>query len=271
MHRGFIRLWRKTADSQSASRGANHIAMMAWLLMQANWSEKFVNGIRIDRGQLLTSVAKLSAELRISVQSVRTVLHNLTTDGFLTIKSTNKYSVITICNFNTYQVDENTDQQTNQQTSNKQATNKQQQQYNNKNNKNNYNIYNNTVPNDADLQCKDLFRADESVFPFDEFWNAYGKKVDRAKCERMYAKIKEDDRAKIKTHVPKYVASTPDVQYRKNPQTYLNGKCWNDEIIAQQQNNWQNNTTKTNSYYKFDGNTPMQRNPEEEREDLRDF
>lgn len=139
MHRGFIRLWRKTADSQSASRGANHIAMMAWLLMQANWSEKFVNGIRIDRGQLLTSVAKLSAELRISVQSVRTVLHNLTTDGFLTIKSTNKYSIVTICNFNTYQVDENADQQTNQQTSNKQATNKQQQQYNNKNNKNNYN------------------------------------------------------------------------------------------------------------------------------------
>ena len=110
-----------------------------------------------------------------------------------------------------------------------------------------------------------------TVFSFDEFWNAYGKKVDRAKCERMYAKVKENDRAKIKTHVPKYVASTPDVQYRKNPQTYLNGKCWNDEIIAPQvQQNWQNNNSN-NGYYKFDGNTPMQRNPEEEREDIRDF
>jgi uncharacterized protein YdaU (DUF1376 family) len=110
-----------------------------------------------------------------------------------------------------------------------------------------------------------------TIFSFDEFWNAYGKKVDRAKCERMYAKVKESDRAKIKTHVPKYVASTPDVQYRKNPQTYLNGKCWNDEIIAQQaQQNWQNSNSN-NGYYKFDGNTPMQRNPDEEREDLRDF
>jgi hypothetical protein len=40
------------------------------------------------------------------------------------------------------------------------------------------------------------------------------------------------------------------VQYRKNPQTYLNGKCWNDEIIASQQHNWQNNTTTG-----FDRNT----------------
>ena len=48
----------------------------------------------------------------------------------------------------------------------------------------------------------------------------------------MYDKIPEADRAKIKEHVPKYVASTPDVQYRKNPQTYINGKCWNDEILT---------------------------------------
>lgn len=71
-----------------------------------------------------------------------------------------------------------------------------------------------------------------SIFGFDEFWDAYGKKVERAKCEKMYAKIKESDRAKIKEHVPKYVAATPEVQYRKNPQTYINGKCWNDEIIT---------------------------------------
>jgi hypothetical protein len=30
---------------------------------------------------------------------------------------------------------------------------------------------------------------------------------------------------------PAYVESTPDKAYRKDPLTYLNGKCWNDEII----------------------------------------
>lgn len=110
-----------------------------------------------------------------------------------------------------------------------------------------------------------------TIFSFDEFWNAYGKKVDRAKCERLYAKVKEEDRAKIKTHVPKYVTSTPDVQYRKNPQTYLNGKCWNDEIITSIQEQTQQQNRSTGAYYKFDGNTPMPRKPEEEREDIRDF
>lgn len=27
-----------------------------------------------------------------------------------------------------------------------------------------------------------------------------------------------------------YVKSTPDKQFRKNPQTWLNGQCWNDEV-----------------------------------------
>jgi hypothetical protein len=35
--------------------------------------------------------------------------------------------------------------------------------------------------------------------------------------------------------VPAYVASKPDRQYRKNPLTWLNGKCWQDEVQAAQQ------------------------------------
>lgn len=71
-----------------------------------------------------------------------------------------------------------------------------------------------------------------SVFEFEAFWNAYGKKIDRTKCEKIYAKIREPDRAIIAERLPAYVKSTPDVMYRKNPQTWLNGKCWNDEIIS---------------------------------------
>ena len=31
--------------------------------------------------------------------------------------------------------------------------------------------------------------------------------------------------------VDQYVKSTPDPKFRKNPLTWLNGKCWEDEII----------------------------------------
>jgi hypothetical protein len=32
-------------------------------------------------------------------------------------------------------------------------------------------------------------------------------------------------------HLELYVRSTPDIQYRKNPLTYLNSESWNNEII----------------------------------------
>lgn len=89
----------------------------------------------------------------------------------------------------------------------------------------------------------------ETCLTFDEFWNMYGKKVERVKCEKIYAKIKEADREKIKEHVSVYVASTPDPQYRKNPQTYLNGHCWEDEIITTNEREQNNGNSRRASEY----------------------
>ena len=69
-----------------------------------------------------------------------------------------------------------------------------------------------------------------SCFSFDEFWNLYNKKVDTAKCKDKYSKLSESDREKIKTTLPNYLATTTDIKFRKNPLTYLNGKCWLDEV-----------------------------------------
>jgi hypothetical protein len=74
--------------------------------------------------------------------------------------------------------------------------------------------------------------AELLVWPtFDDFWEAYGKKVDRPKCEKKWIKISQGAREKIMDHVPRYVETTPDVQYRKNPLTYLNNESWNNEIV----------------------------------------
>ncbi|GAB2774330.1 hypothetical protein GCM10027275_16700 [Rhabdobacter roseus] len=64
---------------------------------------------------------------------------------------------------------------------------------------------------------------------FDDFWAAYGKKNDRKKCEEVWAKIPDKDKPLILAAIPSYVQNTPDPQYRKNPLTYLRGKCWLDE------------------------------------------
>lgn len=48
-----------------------------------------------------------------------------------------------------------------------------------------------------------------------------------------YARISEEERAAIREKLPGYIAATPDVQFRKNPQTWLNGRCWEDELPAE--------------------------------------
>jgi len=66
---------------------------------------------------------------------------------------------------------------------------------------------------------------------FDLFWEMYGKKTDRKKCFSKFKKLKQSDIDLIFEKLPAYIKSTPDVQYRKNPITYLNNESWNDEII----------------------------------------
>jgi hypothetical protein len=68
-------------------------------------------------------------------------------------------------------------------------------------------------------------------FYFKEFWNIYDKKLDRSKCFGKWKKINTDLYDLIIYKAQEYVNSTPDIKYRKNPLTWLNGNCWEDEII----------------------------------------
>ena len=71
---------------------------------------------------------------------------------------------------------------------------------------------------------------------FSEWWEMYGKKVDRKKCIKKWNNLTCNEKQLCLIATPAYVASTPDVAYRKNPLTYLNGECWNDEIIMKNGN-----------------------------------
>jgi hypothetical protein len=68
------------------------------------------------------------------------------------------------------------------------------------------------------------------IYSFNEFWSDYGKSVDKTKCKAKFEKLSDEIKIKIKEVLPLYVKSTPDKQFRKNPQTWLNGECWNDEV-----------------------------------------
>lgn len=71
----------------------------------------------------------------------------------------------------------------------------------------------------------------EDALSFEAFWLAYGKKEDKHKCAQRWESLPAPDRRAALDALPAYVAATPNRKYRKNPLTWLNGRCWLDEEV----------------------------------------
>jgi len=220
----------------------------AWLtiLMLANSEDRKWHGQTVKAGSFVTSRAKLAAALKMTEKQTRTVLSRLKETGEITTQTNNHSTTIIINNWADYQLQN--DQQNGQQdlfdnqhlnanfknhgadkgpTDGRQNDN-QRPTKGHKQEIKEYRETNVSLSSGADAPP----RVRESVLPFVEFWEMYGKKVDRKASETAYARIPERERAKIKEHVPRYVAATPEVRYRKNPATYLHNQSWNNEIIT---------------------------------------
>ena len=91
------------------------------LLLTVNYERKKWRGVWVENGQIITSYGHLGEQLNLGVQSIRTALNKLKSTNELTIKTTNKYTIITILKWKDYQ--QLTTKSTNeQQTTNKQLT-----------------------------------------------------------------------------------------------------------------------------------------------------
>ncbi len=89
---------------------------------------------------------------------------------------------------------------------------------------------------------EDKIREDKKktvvLYPsFGDFWNLYDKKVDRKRVEPKWNKLIRIEKEVIMEYIPIYFASQPDKQYRKNPDTFLNNRAWENEIINSNGNN----------------------------------
>tara|TARA_R110000850_G_scaffold71424_2_gene157648 strand:- start:193 stop:921 length:729 start_codon:yes stop_codon:yes gene_type:complete len=84
------------------------------------------------------------------------------------------------------------------------------------------------------------------IYPtFEDFWNIYDKKVgDKKKLEIKWSKYTQEIKETIINYLPEYIISTPEKQYRVNPQTFLNQERWENEIIKSNNNGRVKNTQK---------------------------
>jgi len=218
MHRGYIKVWRKIADADWLK---NHklCAFWLWCLIKASHKEyDLIVGsqqVHLLPGEFVFGLKSASKELKMSIQSIRTLLNFLKTSSNLTLKTTNKFSIISIVNWNTYQIQEN---EINTQI-NKQLTNKQ-QTTNNK------------------QECKELKNVKNNTYTseFLLFYNSYPKK--KAKDDAYKAwKQQNGNRPSIDILLSAIEKQKYSDDWLKEngrfipyPGTWLRSGRWDDEI-----------------------------------------
>lgn len=123
---GWVRVYRKSMDS-TVWKNPNIWFVWSWCLLKANHKKtKFpFNGedIELFPGQFISGRNKALEELPVlTPQQWRTAIDYLKSTNRIAVNSNNKFSIITILNWNEYQID---NQQSNQPVTNQQPANNQ--------------------------------------------------------------------------------------------------------------------------------------------------
>lgn len=182
---GYINLHRSLLDSMIFSSQTG-LKIWIWLLLKASYQKRYVSlkigkgetTITIERGQLLFGRHKAEEELCIDSSTIYRWIKKLEENEMISIQSSNQYSIITICNYDTYQAGNETKEQPTSsrraadehQTSSRRAADEQQMNtYNNINNIKKVNKDNNNIN-------KENVEKQKLVFPYNSekfmlLWN----------------------------------------------------------------------------------------------------
>ena len=79
---------------------------------------------------------------------------------------------------------------------------------------------------------REIINDDIDSVQFEEWWKLYDKKRSKSKAKKIFNRvINSKNVGELMEHTREYVQSTLDVQFRKDPSSYLNQESWNDVII----------------------------------------
>ena len=120
MSSGWIKIHRQIEEWEWYT-DANTFRLFFHLLIKANHKDKKWRGMKLKKGSVVTGLAILSVETKMSIQNVRTALKKLESTNEITSKTSNKGTIIQVVRFEMYQETTN-----DQQTTNKRPTNDQQ-------------------------------------------------------------------------------------------------------------------------------------------------
>ena len=210
---GWLKLYRSILDS-AVFQDAEVLKVWIWLLCNVAFEQHdticYGKVIHLKPGQIATGRKKIAQCTDLSENKVYRALTALKSLGNIEIKSTNKYSIITVVNWDKYQ-DENGKRTANEQQTNSKTT----QHKNGKNGKKEKNIY----------ICSF----------FQSVWDEYPKKLGKNKVTK--AAMKELEEAGMNTvmdavrrYVEKIERDGTDEKYIMHGSTFFNG-AWRDYVV----------------------------------------
>lgn len=103
MDNGFILIHRKLLEWEWYS-STNDTRLFIHCLLKANWKEGYYKGIKIQRGSFVAGRNILSSETGLTPQQIRTSLNHLKSTNNITIDTSHNFSIITINNYDKYQL-----------------------------------------------------------------------------------------------------------------------------------------------------------------------
>ena len=208
MQQGWIKLHRSLLEN-ALFDDADMLKLWVLCLFKATHKPKKVliekQLIPLEPGQFVTGRFALAAEFnegappkkRATPISLYRWLNKLQTWQKVNIKTTSKYSIITILNWHEYQQNE-------QQMNNRRTTDEQQM---------------NTNKNVKNVKNKDLASSDDLKEHFDKFWEAYPRHVNPTQTLRNYKSLRKTvDHETIMRACKNYVQ---DVELNNTPVQYI--------------------------------------------------
>jgi hypothetical protein len=126
MNGTYIKLYRKMTEWEWYD-DTNCVRVFLHLMLKANWNDSTYKGYDIPRGSIVTGRKALSEQLGLSEQTIRTTIKKLVNSQSINQQVTSKFSILSVCHYDTYNPDKSVDQpaanqQTNQQTNRKSTT-----------------------------------------------------------------------------------------------------------------------------------------------------
>jgi len=164
--------------------------------------------IKLEPGQFVFGLKVASKDLKIPKTTIYRILKFLKSEGNLSIKAENKFSIITIMNWERYQ---DTKNQNGKQMENKRKTN-------------------------GNIQEVKEVKNKEYSKDFLEFYSAYPLKKSKAKAYKAWKKLKPDLHTCLAALQSQMIekgflkAEKKFCPEWKHPSTWLNQQCWEDEV-----------------------------------------